>query len=326
LVLDASGAIVLANRSARELLRFTTEPEGRTPLEALRDAEIDAVCRAAATEGSMYRELTLRGPPLRVLGVRAGPLRGAAQSGVVVVFDDLTELRRLELVRRDFAANASHELRTPLTALQGFAETLAHADVPEPDRKRYLGIILQHAQRLAALVEDLLALSRVESKAVAVEASPLEIGPLAARVLEVLSTLFERRGVHAEVGPVDVPLVCGDARAVEQVLTNLLDNAAKYTEPGGRVLVTAERQGNFVSVSVTDTGIGIPEIHLTRIFERFYRVDKARSRDLGGTGLGLAIVRHLVETMGGRISVESTPGKGSIFRFTLPLADFAARM
>jgi two-component system, OmpR family, phosphate regulon sensor histidine kinase PhoR len=318
LVLDPEGRIVLANRRLRELLGLTGEIAGRTPLEVLRNADLEnALVQAGAGGESVFREIELGGRTRRVLGIRAAPLRGQAKGGVVAVFGDLTELRRLEVVRRDFVANASHELRTPLTAVQGFAETLASGKVPAADRPRYLEIILQHARRLGALVDDLLELSRIESGKLELLPSEVPLASVVDRALDSLSPLFEQRRIVARRGPIEPPMVRADPRALEQVLVNLLENAAKYTEPGGRVEVRAEPVGDRVRVSVEDTGIGIPESHLVRIFERFYRVDKARSRALGGTGLGLSIVRNLVEAMDGKVSVDSTPGKGSTFHFTL---------
>ena len=318
LVLDPKGRIVLANRRLRELLGLQGDIEGRTPLEVLRNADLEqALAQAGAANAPLFREIELGGRARRVLGIRAAPLRGEKQGGVVAVFGDLTELRRLEVVRRDFVANASHELRTPLTAVQGFAETLASGKVPAADRPRYLEIILQHARRLGSLVDDLLELSRIESGKLELLPSDVPLAAVVDRALDSLSSLFEQRKISARRGRMEPVLVRADARALEQVLVNLLENAGKYTELGGRVEVRAESLGDMVRVSVEDTGIGIPEAHLARIFERFYRVDKARSRALGGTGLGLSIVRHLVESMGGQVSVDSTPGKGSIFHFTL---------
>jgi two-component system phosphate regulon sensor histidine kinase PhoR len=303
----------------RELLGLSGEIEGRTPLEVLRNADLEnALAQAGSAGGPLFREIELAGRNRRILGIRAAPLRDhQGQGGVVAVLGDLTELRRLEVVRRDFVANASHELRTPLTAVQGFAETLASGKVPAADRPRYLEIILQHARRLGSLVDDLLELSRIESGKLELLPSEVPLAAVVDRALEGLNPLFEQRKIAARRGAIQPATVRVDPRALEQVLTNLLENAAKYTEPGGRVEVRAEPVGDMVQVSVEDTGIGIPEAHLARIFERFYRVDKARSRALGGTGLGLSIVRHLVESMGEHVSVESTPDKGSVFHFTL---------
>jgi len=325
LMLDARGRIVLANRRVRELFGTSGVLEDRTPLEVLRSVELERVLLAAfGAKEPVRREIQIDAPHRCVLAVRAVELPPEVGGGVVAVLDDRTELRRLEVVRRDFVANASHELRTPLTAIRGFAETLAEGDVAEPERRRYLGIILEHARRLGSLVNDLLELSRVESGKLELRIRPLVVASAVDAVLSNLESLFAQRKLSVSRGACDVPHVRADPQALEQILNNLLDNAAKYTEPGGRIDVRAERVGSHVRVCVEDTGIGIPESDRGRIFERFYRVDKARSRALGGTGLGLSIVRHLVEAMGGRVGVESTPGKGSTFHFTLPIAPSAS--
>jgi len=319
LMLDASRRIVLANRRVRELLGVRGDLEGATPLEVLRNVELeDALNAAFGAREPVRREIRVEGPRRMVLALRAVKLPKEVGAGVVAVLEDRTELRRLEVVRRDFVANASHELRTPLTAIRGFAETLVEGQVNEAERTKYLNIILGHAHRIGSLVDDLLELARIESGKLELGRQRLDLAAVVDKVLSHLEPLFAQRNLDAARGDLEVPPVLADPRALEQVLGNLLDNAAKYTEPGGRIRVRAESAGRFVRICVEDTGIGIPEADRSRIFERFYRVDKARSRELGGTGLGLSIVRHLVESMGGRIGVESTPGKGSTFHFTLP--------
>jgi two-component system phosphate regulon sensor histidine kinase PhoR len=235
------------------------------------------------------------------------------------VFHDISELARLEEVRRDFVANASHELRTPLAAIRGFAETLLDGGaLVEAERRSYLEIIDRHAQRLTHIVHDLLELSTIERGRIRLEPVELDVGELVASLIRDSGPrLRERRLeiVHEAAGRV---MAWADPHALEQILGNLLDNAVKYTEPGGRIEIRVENGDPKVRVRVKDTGIGIPEEDLARIFERFYRVDKARSRALGGTGLGLAIVKHLVQSLGGEISVQSRLGEGSTFTFTLP--------
>ena len=242
--------------------------------------------------------------------------------GTVAVFHDVTELERLEQVRRDFVANASHELRTPLTAIRGFTETLlASRSLGEADRRAYLEVIERHAIRLTHLVADLLELSKIESRSVSLEPSPVDVVSLAERLLQDYHERFREKGLLASVehrGPVHAR---ADARALEQILVNLIDNAIQYSDEGGHVVIRAEAAEDRVVVQVEDDGIGIPAQDRDRIFERFYRVDKARSRELGGTGLGLSIVKHLVQAQGGEISVESSPGAGSRFRFSLPRAE-----
>jgi two-component system phosphate regulon sensor histidine kinase PhoR len=318
LVIGPDGRIALANPRLRSLFGLRHEVEGRLPIEVIRNAEVqDLLRQALASREPVRREIEFGGPEPRAFSVHAVALAGGAR-GAVAVFHDMSEVRRLDAVRRDFVANASHELKTPLTAIRGFAETLLSAELPPSEARSYLEVIVGHSDRLAELLDDLLELSRIESRAVKLELEELEIGPIAADVLRNLEPRFRERSLESRLVERDPGTALADYRAVEQILENLLDNAAKYTEPGGSVEVTMEAAGGFVRVAVADTGIGIPDADRTRIFERFYRVDKARSRALGGTGLGLSIAKHLVQSMGGEISVESTLGAGSTFTFTLP--------
>jgi two-component system phosphate regulon sensor histidine kinase PhoR len=241
--------------------------------------------------------------------------------GTVAVFHDVTELRRLESVRRDFVANASHELQTPLTAIRGFAETLVANDLSREEVRAQLGVILRNSERLENLIRDMRELSRVESRRVPLQPGEVDVVKLTRALLADMEPRLRERSLTASVSDRGAVTAWADRRAVDQVLSNLLDNALKYTDPGGRITVELEAQPDVVRVSVTDTGIGIPAEHRPRIFERFYRVDTTRSRALGGTGLGLSIVRHLVQAMGGEVYVESEPERGSTFRFTLPRAD-----
>jgi two-component system phosphate regulon sensor histidine kinase PhoR len=223
-------------------------------------------------------------------------------------------------MRRDFVANVSHELKTPLTAIRGFAETLRTSELPEAQRSAFLDVILRHAERLARLIDDILELSRVEGRQQPFVATDVDVARVAALLLRDLSPQLEARLIQAELAPGARGVALADRRAVEQILGNLLENASKYTEPGGRIEVRVAEAGSQIRVEVADTGIGIPPEDLPRIFERFYRVDKARSRDLGGTGLGLAIVKHLAQAQGGEVSVRSRPGEGSTFTVLLPRA------
>ena len=242
--------------------------------------------------------------------------------GTVAVFNDITELMRLEEVRRDFVANASHELRTPLSAIQGFSETLLESDSLSPEeQKSYLEIIDRHARRLSNIVHDLLELSTIESRKTKLQPALVDVGELAASFVRDSEARYRELGVQVSVRDESTARAWADPGAVDQILTNLVDNAVKYTDPGGSVDVTIEDHANRLRVRVRDSGIGIPQKDLSRIFERFYRVDKARSRALGGTGLGLSIVKHLVQSMGGEIYVESRLDEGSTFTFTLPLGD-----
>jgi len=252
-----------------------------------------------------------------VAAVRAGET-----SGAVVVLHDITELRKLERVRRDFVANVSHEFKTPLTAIQGFSETLLAGAIDDPqNRERFLGIILEHSRRLARLTDDLLKLSQMDADRLEVEIRGVSVSELIESCLETAQhrAIDKELEVTADFG--ELPNIAGDRRRLAEVLQNLLDNAIQYTLPGGRIVVRAALRDADVVFTVSDTGIGIPKVDQSRIFERFYRVDAARSREAGGTGLGLAIAKHLVEVHGGRIWVDSEVGRGSQFHFSVPVLD-----
>jgi two-component system phosphate regulon sensor histidine kinase PhoR len=236
-----------------------------------------------------------------------------------------TEIERVERVRKDFVINVSHELRTPLASIQGYTETLMDGALHDPEyNMRFLGIIRHNAERLARITQDLLTLSRVEQKRQKFEFEPFSVNGLLKQSIELMRPMAEKREIRLELdpGPPDAGVWC-DSEAVSQILSNLLDNAIKYTPPGGRITVGAQSKGRFVELYVRDTGIGIPAEELPRLFERFYRVDKARSRELGGTGLGLSIVKHLVAAHNGATRVESRTGEGSTFFFTLPADESA---
>ncbi|HTG80839.1 MAG TPA: ATP-binding protein, partial [Geobacteraceae bacterium] len=245
---------------------------------------------------------------------------GKSVKGVVAVFHDISDLKRLERVRKDFVANVSHELRTPVTVIKGYAEALL-SGLPETDPEqshRFIETICRHAERLADLITDLLTLSELESGGMALELASLSLEATVRRVASLLERRAQEKGIAIDITPVlEAPPVLADRRRLEQVLINLLDNAIKYTPANGSVTVSAADAGDMVRIAVTDSGIGIPPKDLPRLFERFYRVDEARSREQGGTGLGLSIVKHIVQLHGGTVAVESTPGKGSTFSFTM---------
>jgi len=324
LVLDPENRILLVNPALRSTFSLAENVEGRAALELIRNADLHGILdRARSGSGSVTGEIEVTGPKPRRLLVHAAslPLVDRKPQGILAVFVDVSEIRRLETLRKDFVANVSHELRTPITAVRSAVDTLRHTISADPDAsERFVDIIDRNAQRLGALVEDLLDLSRIESKEYRPEAVPVALRAISDQVLSLLRPRIEEKrfDVSNEIGA-DLPPARADRKGLEQVFTNLLDNAVKYCGPGTRVWVRARRAGSLLRIEVADSGPGIEPRHLPRLFERFYRVDSGRSRDMGGTGLGLSIVRHLIEAMGGTIGVDSIPGKGATFWFTLPI-------
>ena len=258
----------------------------------------------------------------RVFEVQAAPLTSGTARGAIAILHDITDLERLERIRRDFVANVSHELRTPLTAIRGYAETLLEGALEDQENnRRFLEIIKAHAIRLNNISSDLLTLSELESGKARPEPEAVSVRAAVESAMRTLESEARLRGVSLVCGRMEDAQVLGDRLQIEQALVNLLDNAVKFNRPGGEVLMEVTRAGDGrVKITLTDTGIGIPHDDLPRIFERFYRVDKARSREVGGTGLGLSIVKHIIERMNGTVSVESQLGKGSTFTLLLPAA------
>ncbi|MDG2049507.1 MAG: ATP-binding protein [Myxococcota bacterium] len=323
LVVGANGRIILANPRLREFLEAWGDIEGRLLPEVVRNPHLDQALREASlSEGPVVRELEIRAPQPRILLLHAERFpKDGERVGTVIVINDVTDVRRVDKVRRDFIANASHELRTPLTAIQGFADTLATGDIDAPQQQHYLEVIARNAQRMSDLIEDLLALSRIEQDGFTLEIAEIDLQRIAEMTLSDFEPRFEKAGLALRFHAEPCPLALADRRAVEQILTNLLSNAARYTNEGGHVDLSVSAEGDRVMLHVKDDGIGIPEHSRERIFERFYRVDAARSRAVGSTGLGLAIVKHLVSQMHGDISVESELEQGSCFTVSLPSAE-----
>ncbi|MFO7180565.1 MAG: ATP-binding protein [Pseudomonadota bacterium] len=319
LLLDAGGRIVLVNPALREMLLLTADAVGKTLLEAIRHAELkELLDRARRSPEPIVREIEIGTIKPRRLLCRVASLEG--QPGqIFAVFFDVTEMRRLESVRRDFVANVSHELRTPVAAIRSAAETL-QAGIPDDPQivRQFIGIIERNAARLQDLVEDVLNLSRIESREFRLSFEAVDLAAVFGQILSVFRERANRKGITL-VNEIDgrSVFVRADRRALEHVLENLVDNAVKYCPPGAVIRVGAETTGETVRLAVADNGPGIEARHLPRLFERFYRVDAGRSRELGGTGLGLSIVKHLVEAMAGSVHVESTPGVGTTFSFTL---------
>jgi two-component system, OmpR family, phosphate regulon sensor histidine kinase PhoR len=292
-------------------------------MEVVRHADLhEIVDRARVKRTTALGEIDLPGIKPRRLLTHATAFSGEA-GGLLAVFVDVTDLRRLESLRRDFVANVSHELRTPVTAMRSAAETLQASALKDPDPQvavRFVNIIERNAERLQSLIEDLLELSRLESKEFRLKKEEVLLPVVASIVQGLFRERADKKGVRLVLAvPEGVPALVTDQRALEQVVANLIDNAIKYCPPGATVTLATEPAPGAVRVIVRDTGQGIDPKHLPRLFERFYRVDAGRSREVGGTGLGLSIVKHLVEAMGGQVTVESVVGKGSSFAVTLPV-------
>ena len=298
-------------------------PEGLPVLRLVRDPDFLEMVRIVVASGeSVKRRMHLSGADSRSFEVQAAPLAGPSSSGAMAILHDITDLERLERVRKDFVANVSHELRTPLTAIRGYAETLLDGALDDPDhRRRFVEIIQSHAIRLNNIASDLLALSELESGRPPLAPGKLSVLATLEAAMRTVESEAAMRKVQLGWGTVEDLQVMGNKIKLEQAFVNLLDNAVKFNRGGGEVWVEASRlPGGKVAISIADSGIGIPSEDVPRIFERFYRVDKARSREVGGTGLGLSIVKHVIEQMQGTVSVESQLNKGSRFTVVLPEA------
>ena len=324
-VVNGVERLVFANPGFAQILDLDVPPvSGSSLLEVVRQTElIEAVRRVLAGEPRVEAEIVTGTLRQHYFAATVASVRAGETSGAVIVLHDITELRKLERVRRDFVANVSHEFRTPLTAIQGFSETLLAGAVHDPNnRDRFLGIILEHSRRLARLTEDLLRLSEMDAERLELEVRRLAVSQLVESCYETAQRRAAEKGLTLSLQlPGRLPDIAGDSRRLQEVLQNLLDNAIQYTLPGGKIALSAEAKNDEVIFAVADTGIGIPRSDQPRIFERFYRVDAARSREAGGTGLGLSIAKHLIEVHGGRIWVESEVGEGSRFHFSIPVFD-----
>jgi two-component system, OmpR family, phosphate regulon sensor histidine kinase PhoR len=324
-VVNASERLLFANQGFAEILGLDVPPKsGSALVEVVRQTElIEAVREVLKGQPRVESEIVTGTLRQHFFAVTVASVTAAETSGAVIVLHDITELRKLERVRRDFVANVSHEFKTPLTAIQGFAETLLGGALDDPQyRIRYLEIILEHSRRLARLTDDLLKLSKMDADRLEVEIHRLSVQHFVESCIETIQRAAEEKDLHITVKlPPSLPDIAADRRRLAEVLQNLLDNAMQYTPAGGRIEVTASADSYEVTFTVSDTGIGIPQADQSRIFERFYRVDVARSREVGGTGLGLSISKHLVEVHGGRIWVDSEVGHGSRFHFTVPIFD-----
>ena len=323
IVFDADGHALLANPSAMEILGVDETIVGKHLREAVKSTELRAFIERAAQSGVIGETEIEVDDGARSIALYVRPLGVTGGGEVVAVLRDMTPIRRLLSMRRDFVANVSHELRTPLTAIMGYAETLLRGSPDEATRRTFLEIIQRQSGRLAALVEGILRLSALEAAPDPRQVTErVELRAIASHALATVKSRAVERDVTLENLVDDGAVVAGDPGGLEQVVENLVDNAVKYGRQGGTVRVEGARKGSRVIVSIVDDGPGIESRHLPRLFERFYRVDEGRSRQRGGTGLGLAIVKHIIESMRGTVTVESTIGGGT--RFTIELPGFDA--
>ncbi len=325
IAVDDRDHIVLANSAAGRMLGFQTQTaEGRPLLECVRNHVLSQAVADTRAEGKVEQfEIEFGDPDTRSISVSSILLPGATTSLVVQVFHDVTELRRLESLRQEFVANVSHELKTPLSSIKAYSETLREGAINDAENNvRFICRIEEQAERLHQLILDLISLAKIESGQQAFDIVPVSLAEVVKSCLAGCQPVADAKQVTLVQQPADTALQArADEEGLKQILGNLVDNAIKYTPSGGQVTIAWRRDERMVVIDVRDTGVGIAPEHLPRLFERFFRVDKARSRELGGTGLGLAIVKHLSQSFGGSAHVESTPGQGSVFTVRLPLAD-----
>jgi len=323
IAVDDRQRVVLANRAAGRLFGFrSAAADGRPLLEVVRNHAVrEAVTKALATRQPQKLETRREGTEKLYVDVHVQPLPGEPCPGVVLVMHDTTELRRLESLRRDFVANVSHELKTPLSSIKAYSETLRNGAMNDPEAsQRFLARIEEQADRLHHLIIDMLMLARIESDQQVFEIDAIDVGEVTAACLDNHRPAADAKRIELQVEAAQPACrVRADHEGLREILDNLIDNAIKYTPEGGTVTVAWQPNGSMAQIRVRDTGIGIKPEDQRRVFERFYRVDKARSRELGGTGLGLAIVKHLAQSFGGRVGVTSEPGQGSTFSVELPL-------
>jgi len=322
IAVDKDTRVLSLNPTAENIFNIVPNSAlGKVFLEAFPNNDIAEVIAQVLKRGEFIsKELTLIWPVQKVFQVNASPIfESGVVSGCLLVIHDITEIRRLETMRRDFVANVSHELKTPLTSIKGFVETLLAGALEDKENSvNFLQIINNHADRLNTLINDLLDLSHIESKEIVLKKEKLILANLVDAVMLGFKSQAKKKGVELS-SDLDPGLeILADKSKIEQVFTNLINNAIKYNKEKGFVRVYAEQLPNNVKIIIEDSGSGIPARDIPRIFERFYRVDKARSRELGGTGLGLSIVKHIIELHSGSVGVQSTEGLGSKFWFIIP--------
>ncbi|MCF7872695.1 MAG: cell wall metabolism sensor histidine kinase WalK, partial [Candidatus Omnitrophica bacterium] len=323
MVTDKKGDIILVNNTLKKELKIKQDPEGKLSLEVIRNLEIQKAIEEILEKksGIFSKEITITELTKKTFILHAAPvLKGGRPDGAVLIFHDITELRRLEHVRKDFIANVSHELRTPVTNIQGYAETLlAGAWQDEKDLKEFLNIIYSDTEKLAHLINDILDLSKIESTDKPLKLELVNLNDLILKVVKNINKKADKKEIKLQKNlDKNISKLSVDKMQIEQALLNIIDNAIKYTLKQGKINISTTQLKDKVRIDISDTGIGIPEKDLKRIFERFYRVDKARSHKLGGTGLGLSIVKNIILNHNGKIWCKSIEGAGSTFSFTLP--------
>jgi two-component system phosphate regulon sensor histidine kinase PhoR len=327
MVVDQRHVVRLVNDELLNLFNLNESPVGRTILESLREARVEMIVRETLQTGQSHeREVTLESAMLatRHFAISAVPIRTkeVGVRGAVIVFHDITRIKQLEVVRQEFVANVSHELRTPLAIFRGYLENFAdNPNLPQEESQRMIEAMQRHSNRLNAIVEDLLILTRIEARQAEAEFSLIRVDAFFRQLVRDWEKRIDSGAVTLELRvPDDLPPVEVDALRFEQVMLNLLENSVAYSNPPRRIVLSVALIGKEMEVRVADNGIGIPPGDLPHVFERFYRVDKGRSRASGGTGLGLAIVKHIIQTHGGTVHAESEVGKGTTIVIRLPLS------
>lgn len=323
--IDNWGRVILINPIVEKYFGITLESgKGKNIRRVIRNSDFEKLLNRFLETGSpVQQQIRLMTPEPRLFQVQVTPLKdkGTDGGGMVALLTDLTDKKKLEEMRSEFVANVSHELRTPLTSIRGFTETLLEGALEEPQTaRRFLEIINVESGRLTRLIDELLNISKIEDHKMTPSWQPVALNEIIEQAVTVLQPRAEEKNLAIKVMlPEKLPPVQGDPDMLRQVLINLIDNAVSYTQAGGLIQVSAEVAGDQIKVAVQDNGIGIPEDSIPRVFERFYRVDRARSREQGGTGLGLSIVKHIVDAHHGQVQVKSKVGEGSTFTFSLPV-------
>lgn len=326
IALDRQAGVIFINPAIEHIFSIKkANAMGKPLLEAIRNSELfELYSQALSLENPVSREINMLLPVERSFQVSAAAVREKGLPwAVVMILNDITKIRRLDAVRKDFIANVSHELKTPLTSIKGFIETLLAGAIDDKENNRkFLEIILGHSHRLERLISELLELSRLESEKIILDLQDLPLSDMIQEVIDILKLQIAEKKIQCEFNIPGNCIITADKARIGQVLNNLLDNAVKFNRKSGQIIIDSEDAPAQIKVIIQDTGCGIPEKEIPRIFERFYRVDKARSRQLGGTGLGLSIVKHIIELHNGQVGVESVQDKGSRFWFVLPKRNF----